>query len=77
MRAPSHALGDGAVLVIASDHVGERLGELVGQRPLLLAVAEHGLLRKAAHVHGPFDDLASAAELQAPVGRRTMGTRPR
>ena len=66
MRAPSHASGDGAVLVIAGDHVGQRLGEVVGQRALLLAMAEHGLLREAAHVHGPFDDLAAAAELQAP-----------
>jgi hypothetical protein len=52
--------------VIARDHVGECFGEVLPQRPVLLAVAEHGLLRESAHVHGPFDDLATAAELQPP-----------
>ena len=54
--------------MIAGDHVGERLGELVRERPLFLTVAQHRLLRKAAHVHRPFDRLALAAELQASLG---------
>ncbi len=66
IRAPSHASADGAVLVVARDHIGECLGEILRQRPLLLTVTEHGLLRKAAHVHGPLDDFAATAELQPP-----------
>ncbi len=55
---------DGAVLMVARHHVGKRAGEIVGQRAVLLAVAEHRVLREAAHVHCPFDDLAAAAEVQ-------------
>ena len=54
--------GDGAVLMVARDHVGERAGKVVGERAALLAVTEHRVLREAAHVHRPFDDLPAAAE---------------
>ena len=62
---PVARLRDRTVLVIAGDHVGQRLSEVIGERALLLAMAEHGFLREAAHMHRPFDDLAAATELQA------------
>ncbi len=40
---------------------------------VLLAMTEHRLLRKAAHMHRPFDRLPFAAELQAPFGRAHDG----
>ena len=52
--------------MIARHHVGECPRQVIRKRTLLLAVGEHGVLRKAAHVHRPFDDLAAAAQVQAP-----------
>ncbi len=67
------SVANGAVLVVARDHVGQSLGELVGERALLLPMTEQRLLREAAHVHGPFDRLPISAKLQAPFGREHDG----
>ncbi len=52
--------------MVTRHHVGKRFGELLRDWPLLLAMTEHGLLRKAAHMHRPLDDLSATTELQEP-----------
>ena len=48
-------------------------GEVVGERAPLLAVAEHRLLREAAHVHRPFDDLARGRRAASLPSWRMIG----
>ena len=53
---------------MALEHdIGESDGQIGRDGPRVSDVAQQGRLIEAAHAHGPFDDLAVAAELQAAI----------
>ena len=53
---------------MALEHdIRESDGQIGRDGPRVSDVAEQPCLVEAAHVHGPLDDLAAAAELQAAI----------